>query len=195
MPIGIPKVAYRLPGEPSAQWVDLYNRLYRDRVLFLCQPLDDEVANQLIGIMLYLNAEDETKGLFLYINSPGGALICGIGVYDSMHYVEADVTTISVGTSSSMASFVLSGGEPGKRIALPSSRIMIHQPEGGSKGQAEQVVLEADEVERLRREVCRLYAERTGQPRGRIWKDMDRDQFMSSREARAYGLVDLVAVG
>lgn len=183
-----------MPGEPAAQWVDLYNRLYRDRVLFLCQELDDELANQLIGIMLYLNAEEESKGLFLYINSPGGSVTCGIAVYDAMHYVEADVTTICVGTAASMASFVLAGGDRGRRIALPHARIMIHQPEGGSQGQASDVVSESSEVLRIRHQVGRIYAERTGQPLSRISRDMDRDQFMSAREGKEYGLVDQVAV-
>jgi ATP-dependent Clp protease protease subunit len=194
MPIGVPKVPYRLPGEPSAQWVDLYNRLYRERVLFLCQELDDELANQLIGIMLYLNAEEESKGLFLYINSPGGSVTCGIAVYDAMHYVQADVTTICVGTAASMASFILTGGDRGRRIALPHARLMIHQPEGGSQGQASEVVSESTEVLRIRRQVGRIYAERTGQPLSRISRDMDRDQFMSAREGKEYGLVDQVAV-
>ena len=159
MPIGVPKVPFRLPGEPAAQWVDLYNRLYRERVLFLCQDLDDELANQLIGIMLYLNAEEKSKGLFIYINSPGGSVTCGIAVYDTMNYVKADVTTICVGTAASMASFVLAG-----------------------------------EVMRIRRQVGKIYAERTGQSLSRISRDMDRDQFMSAREAKEYGLVDQVAV-
>ena len=136
MPIGVPKVPYRLPGDESAQWLDLYNRLYRERVLFLCQALDDELANQLIGIMLYLNAEESSKEVYVYINSPGGSVTCGVGVSDAMNYIKSDVTTMCVGTSASMASFVLTGGTRGKRLALPNSRIMIHQPEGGSQGQA-----------------------------------------------------------
>jgi ATP-dependent Clp protease protease subunit len=195
MPIGVPKVAFRFPGEEYAQWVDLYNRLYRERVLFLCQDLDDELSNQLIGIMLYLNAEEESKGLFIYINSPGGSVTCGIGLYDTINYVNADVTTICVGTASSMASFILAGGDKGKRIALPHARIMIHQPEGGSQGQASAVVFEATEIIRLRRQVGIIYAERTGQTLNRIYNDMSRDQFMSAREAKEYGLVDQVAVG
>lgn len=194
MPIGVPKVPFRLPGEPSAQWVDLYNRLYRNRVLFLCQELNDELANQLVGIMIFLSAEDKSQGLYLYINSPGGSVTCGIAVYDGMNYAEADVTTISVGTAASMASFVLSGGEKGKRIALPSSRIMIHQPEGGNQGQASEVLAESEEVIRIRREVAKIYAQRTGQNLSKISRDMDRDQFMSAREAKEYGIVDLVAV-
>ena len=190
----VPKVPFRLPGEPSAQWVDLYNRLYRERVLFLCQELDDELANQLIGIMLYLNSEDKNKGLYLYINSPGGSVTCGIAVYDAMNYVQSPVTTICVGTAASMASFILAGGDTGKRIALPYSRIMIHQPEGGSQGQASEVLAESEEVMRIRRQVGQIYAQRTGQPLSRISRDMDRDQFLSSEEAKTYGLVDQVAV-
>ena len=190
MPIGVPKVACRLPGEENAQWVDLYNKLFRERVLFLCQNLNDEIANQLIGIMLYLNAEESDKGLYLYINSPGGSVICGIGVFDIMNYITADVTTICTGTAASMSSFVLAGGSYGQRIAFPHSRIMIHQPEGGSQGQASDVVSESEEVIRIRNQVGRIYSERTGQPLSRISRDMDRDQFMSAREAKIYGLVD-----
>lgn len=195
MPIGVPKVPFRLPGEPAAQWVDLYNRLYRERVLFLCQDLDDELANQLIGIMLYLNAEEESRDFFLYINSPGGSVTCGIALYDAINFVSADVTTICVGTAASMASFVLAGGTRDKRIALAHSRIMIHQPEGGSRGQASEIISESEELLRIRRQIGTLYAERTGQPLNKISRDMDRDQFMSAREAKEYGLVDQVAVG
>lgn len=194
MPIGVPKVPFRLPGEPSAQWVDLFNRLYRERLLFLCQDLDDEVSNQLIGIMLYLNAEEKFKDIYIFINSLGGSVTCGIAVYDVMNFVEADVSTICVGTAASMASFVLAGGQRGKRVALPHSRIMIHQPEGGGQGQASEVLSESEEVMRLRRQVGRIYAERTNQSLNRISRDMDRDQFMSAREAKDYGIVDQVAI-
>ena len=193
MPIGVPKVPYRLPGEPAPQWIDLYNRLYRERMLFMGQELDDELANQLIGIMLYLNAEDESQGLFMYINSPGGSVLCGIGVYDVLHHVMAEVTTICLGLAASMASLVLSGGAFGRRIALPHSRVMIHQPEGGSRGQATEVGLETEEVRRIRHQIIDIYVERTNQPRQVIQTDLDRDMFMSPREAKAYGLVDLVA--
>lgn len=193
MPIGVPKVPYRQPGDDSAQWVDLYNRLYRERVLFLCQDLDDELANQLIGIMLYLNAEDKSKGIYVYINSPGGSVTCGVGVFDAMNYMKSDVTTICVGTAASMASFVLVGGTKGKRLALPHSRIMIHQPDGGSQGQASVVLSESEEVLRIRDSVAQIYSERTGQTLERISRDMNRDQFMSAREAKEYGLVDQIA--
>ena len=193
MPLGVPKVPYRLTGDEYPQWVDLYNRLYRERVLFLCQDLDDELANQLIGIMLYLNAEDKSKEVFIYINSPGGSVTCGIGVFDAMNYLQSDVTTMCVGTAASMASCVLAGGTKGKRLALPHSRMMIHQPEGGSQGQASVVLSEAQEVLRIRKEVAQIYSERTGQTPDRISRDMNRDQFMSAREAKDYGLVDQIA--
>lgn len=193
MPIGVPKVPYRLPGEPTPQWVDLYNRLYRQRLLFMGQELDDELANQLCGIILYLSAEDESQDQFLYINSPGGSVLCGIAVFDMMNYVEANVVTICVGMAASMASLVLAGGEEGLRIALPNSRIMIHQPEGGSRGQASEVVWETQEMVRLRQQVIELYVKATGQKEETIVADLGRDYFMPSREAREYGLVDRVA--
>lgn len=130
MPIGVPKVEYRLPGEPEADWLDLYNCLYRERMLFLCQDLGDEVANQLISLMLYLNTEDPSLPFFMYINSLGGSVTCGIGVFDIMRYLHSGITTICMGTASSMASFVLAGGTYGRRLSLPHGRIMIHQPEG-----------------------------------------------------------------
>jgi ATP-dependent Clp protease protease subunit len=192
MPIGVPKVPYRMPGDDSAQWVDLYNRLYRERILFLCQNLDDELANQLIGIMLYLNSENKSKNICIYINSPGGSVTCGVGVYDAMNYIQSNITTICVGTAASMASFVLAGGTKGSRVALPHSRIMIHQPEGGSQGQATVVLSESEEVLRIRDEVAQIYADRTGQTVQRIARDMNRDQFLSAREAKDYGLVDQI---
>jgi ATP-dependent Clp protease protease subunit len=192
MPIGVPKVPYRMPGDDSSQWVDLYNRLYRERILFLCQDLDDELANQLIGIMLYLNSENRAKNICIYINSPGGSVTCGVGVYDAMNYIQSNITTICVGTAASMASFVLAGGTKGSRLALPHSRIMIHQPEGGSQGQATVVLSESEEVLRIRDEVAQIYSDRTGQTLQQVARDMNRDQFLSAREAKDYGLVDQI---
>lgn len=193
MPIGIPKIPFKLPGDSVVEWVDIYNRLYRERILFLCQQIDDDLSNQLIGIMLYLNGEKRSKDIYLYINSPGGSVTCGIGIYDIMNYIQPEITTICVGTAASMASFVLTGGTKGKRLAFPHSRIMIHQPEGGSQGQATQILWESEEVLRIRRQVGQIYAERTGQTLVRISKDMDRDQFMSARVAKNYGLIDNLA--
>jgi ATP-dependent Clp protease protease subunit len=193
MPIGIPKIAYRLPGDSYPQWIDLYNRLYRERLLFLASQLDDELANQLVAIMLYLNAEDTSKPLYVYINSPGGSVICGISVYDAMNYVTPPVTTICVGIAASMASFVLAGGEKGNRIALPHSRVMIHQPMSGSQGQASEVTEDVLEVLRFRKQIGEIYVARTGQSLKKISRDLDRDLFMSAREAKEYGIVDQVA--
>ena len=193
MPIGVPKVSYRLPGEPTPQWIDLYNRLYRERVLFLGSDLDDELANQLVGIMIYLSAEDQSKRIFLYINSPGGSVTCGISVYDAMQHIESRVTTLCIGIAASMASFVLAGGERGHRIALPHSRIMIHQPNGGSQGQASDVLAESEEVLRIRKQIGRIYAERTGQSLETIARALDRDRFMDAKQAKEFGIVDQVA--
>ena len=195
MPIGVPKVAFRLPGESTPQWVDLYNRLYRERVLFLGSDLDDELANQLISIMIYLSSEDASKRVFLYINSPGGSVTCGLGVYDAMNHIEAKVTTLVIGVAASMASLVLAAGEKGHRIALPHSRVMIHQPSGGSSGQSSDIQVETAEVLRIRRQVGRMYSERTGKSLTEIAKALDRDTFLSAAEAKEFGLVDSVASG
>jgi len=193
MPIGVPKIPFKLPGDPTPEWVDLYNRLYRERLLFLCQELDDELANQLISIMLYLNGEEKSKSIYVYINSPGGSVTCGMGIYDIMNYIQPEVITTCIGIAASMASFILAGGARGKRLAFAHSRMMIHQPEGGSQGQATQVLWESEEIRRIRRQVGRIYAQKTGQPLSRISIDMDRDQFMSARSAKNYGLVDHLA--
>ena len=192
MPIGIPKVPYRLPGDPSAQWVDIYNRLYRERILFLGQDIDDEIANQLVGIMLYLHSEDEAKEIYTYINSPGGSVTCGLAIYDTMNHISTQVTTICVGLAASMASFILAGGQKGQRVALPHSRVMIHQPMGGAQGQASEIQVEAKEVLRIRKTIGLIYAQQTGQSLNQVALDMDRDKFMSAKEARSYGLVDQV---
>nr|YP_009560148.1 clp protease proteolytic subunit [Vandenboschia speciosa]AZZ71273.1 clp protease proteolytic subunit [Vandenboschia speciosa] len=193
MPIGVPKVPFRLPGEEDAVWVDV-NRLYRERLLFLGQQVDDEIANQLIGIMMYLNGEDETKDMFLYINSPGGAVLPGISVYDAMQFVVPDVHTICMGLAASMGSFILTGGEITKRIALPHARVMIHQPASSYyDGQAGECIMEAEEVLKLRDCITRVYVQRTGKASWVISEDMERDVFMSAKEAKNYGIVDLVA--
>ena len=128
MPLGIPKVPFRLQGQP-ADWVDIYNRLSRERILFLCSDLNDETVNQLVGLMIYLNSENPQKEFYIYINSPGGSIICGLALYDVINYVNADVSTIVIGSAASSASLIIAAGTRGKRIALPHSRIMIHQPE------------------------------------------------------------------
>jgi ATP-dependent Clp protease protease subunit len=192
MPIGVPRVGYRLPGDPAAMWVDLYNRLYRDRVLFLASDLDDELANQIVGILTYLNIENPKDRVFLYINSLGGAMTCGLSVFDVIQYVHCPVSTICVGTAASMASFVLAGGDRGNRVILPHARVMLHQPAGGSTGQSTDILMESREIQRLKVRVTELYAERTKMEVKRIASDIDRDHFYTPMEAEIFGLVDCV---
>ena len=192
MPIGVPKVPYRMPGEPYSQWIDIYNRLYRERIIFLGRDVDDEIANQIIAVMLYLDSEDPGKDISLYINSPGGMVTSGMAIYDTMQHIKSDVVTICVGLAASMGSFLLAAGTKGKRLALPHSRIMIHQPSGGTRGQASDIEIEAREILRIRGQLNQIYARNTGQPLEKIEKDMDRDFFMSAEEAKAYGLIDHV---
>nr|YP_009264716.1 ATP-dependent Clp protease proteolytic subunit [Kostermanthus robustus]ANJ18988.1 ATP-dependent Clp protease proteolytic subunit [Kostermanthus robustus] len=194
MPVGVPKVPFRNPGEEDATWVDL-NRLYRERLLFLGQDVDSEVSNQLIGLMVYLSIENQTKDLYLFINSPGGWVIPGIALYDTMQVVQPDVQTLCMGLAASMGSFILVGGTITKRLAFPHARVMIHQPIAGFfEAQAGEIVLGAEELLNLRQILTRGYAQRTGKPLWVVSEDMERDAFMSATEAQAYGIVDLVAV-
>ncbi len=192
MPIGVPKVPYRMPGDQYTQWIDIYNRLYRERVIFLGKDIDDEIANQIIAVMLYLDSEDPGKDISLYINSPGGMVTSGLAIYDTIQHIKSDVVTICVGLAASMGSFLLAAGTKGKRIALPHSRIMIHQPSGGTRGQATDIEIEAREILRIRHQLNGIYAQNTGQTLAKIEKDMDRDFFMSAEEAKEYGLIDRV---
>jgi len=192
MPIGVPKVPYRMPGEQFTQWIDIYNRLYRERIIFLGRDVDDEIANQIIAVMLYLDSEDPGKDIYLYINSPGGMVTSGMAIYDTMQHIKSDVVTICVGLAASMGSFLLAAGTKGKRLALPHSRIMIHQPSGGTRGQATDIEIEAREILRIRQELNQIYADNTSQPLSKIEKDMDRDFFMSAEQAKEYGLIDRV---
>ena len=192
MPIGYPSVPYKLPGEQYTQWVNIYTRLARDRIIFLGDEVNDQIANEIIAIMLYLDSEDPGKDIFLYINSPGGVVTSGLAIYDTMQHIKSDVVTICLGLAASMGSFLLGGGTKGKRLALPHSRIMIHQPSGGTRGQATDIEIEAREIIRIRHQLNGIYANNTGQSIEKIEKDMDRDFFMSSQEAKEYGLIDKV---
>jgi len=192
MPIGVPKVAYRIPGSQQAEWVDIYNRLYRERIIFLGSEIDDELANQIIGVMLYLDSEDQDKPIYLYINCPGGSVISGLAIYDCMQHIKSEVITINLGLAASMASFILAAGSKGKRLALPSSRTMIHQPMGGAQGQAEDIKVEAAQVMRIRDNLVKMYSMMTGQTTEQITRDLDRDNFMSADDAMKYGLIDRV---
>ncbi|MFP4009767.1 MAG: ATP-dependent Clp protease proteolytic subunit [Spirulinaceae cyanobacterium] len=194
MPIGVPKVPYRLPGQPYSDWIDIYNRLYRERIIFLGRGINDGLANQIIAVMLYLDSEDPGKPIYLYINSPGGSVTAGMAIYDTMQHIKSEVVTICVGLAASMGAFLLAAGTEGKRLALPHSRIMIHQPLGGIQGrrQASDIEIEAREILRIKNQLNGIMAQRTGQTLEKIEKDTDRDYFMSAEEAVQYGLIDKV---
>lgn len=194
MPIGVPKVPYRLPGNPYSDWIDIYNRLYRERIIFLGRGVNDGLANQIIAVMLYLDSEDSSKPIYLYINSPGGSVTAGMAIFDTMQHIKSEVVTICVGLAASMGAFLLCAGTKGKRLALPHSRIMIHQPLGGIQGrrQATDIEIEAKEILRIKHQLNGIMAERTGQTIEKIEKDTDRDYFMSAAEAKEYGLIDKV---
>jgi ATP-dependent Clp protease protease subunit len=193
MPIGTPSVPYRLPGSQYERWVDIYTRLGVERILFMGSEVNDAVANALVAQMLYLDSEDSSKPIYLYINSPGGSVTAGLAIYDTMQYVKSDVVTICVGLAASMGAFLLGAGTKGKRLALPHSRIMIHQPLGGtSQRQASDIAIEAKEILRIKDMLNHSMAEMTGQPFEKIEKDTDRDYFLSAAEAKEYGLIDRV---
>ena len=195
MPIGVPSVPYRLPGSPYERWIDIYTRLSQERIIFLGQEVTDALANRIVAFLLYLDSDDPSKPIYVYINSPGGSVTAGMAIYDTMQYIKSEVVTICVGLAASMGSFLLAAGTPGKRSALPNSRIMIHQPSGGTRGQASDIEIEAKEILRVRRQLNQIYADLTGQPLDKIEKDMDRDYFMSAEEAKEYGLIDRVIEG
>lgn len=192
MPIGVPRVPYRYPGSQYTEWISIYSRLNLERILFLGQEVTDSLANSIVAAMLYLDSEDPGKPIYLYINSPGGSVTAGMAIYDTMQYIKSEVVTICVGLAASMGSFLLASGTKGKRLALPNSRIMIHQPMGGARGQATDIEIEAREILRIRALLNNILAEQTGQPLERIEKDSDRDYFLSAEEAKEYGLIDQV---
>ena len=171
---------------------DIYSRLLKDRIIFLSNAIDDDVANLVIAQLLFLAAEDPDKDIHLYINSPGGSVTAGMGIYDTMQYIKPDVSTICVGMAASMGSLLLTAGAPGKRYALPNSEVMIHQPLGGVRGQATDIKIHADWIIKTKQKLNQIYVERTGQPLEKIERDTDRDFFMSAEEAKAYGIIDQV---
>ncbi|WP_124727056.1 ATP-dependent Clp endopeptidase proteolytic subunit ClpP [Staphylospora marina] len=171
---------------------DIYSRLLKDRIVFIGGPIDDHLANLVVAQMLFLAAEDPEKDIHLYINSPGGSVTAGMAIYDTMQYIKPDVSTICIGLAASMGAFLLAAGTRGKRLALPNSEVMIHQPLGGARGQATDIKIHADWILRTRERINDILAERTGQPLEKIARDTDRDYFMTAEEARAYGLVDRV---
>lgn len=171
---------------------DIYSRLLKDRIIFLGSAIDDDVANSIIAQMLFLAADDPEKDIMLYINSPGGSVTAGMGIFDTMQYIKPDVSTICVGMAASMGSLLLTAGAKGKRKALPNSEVMIHQPLGGVQGQAADIKIHAEWIIKTRQKLNEIYVERTGQPLDKIERDTDRDNFMSAEEAKAYGLIDEV---
>ena len=171
---------------------DIYSRLLKDRIIFLGEPIDDHISSLVIAQMLFLEAEDPDKDIFLYINSPGGVVTSGMAIYDTMQYIKPDVATICIGQAASMGSLLLAAGAKGKRSALPNSRIMIHQPSGGFQGQASDIEIHAREILKIRKRLNDIYVHHTGQSVEQIEKDIDRDFFMDSEEAVQYGLIDKV---
>ncbi|MBW4592820.1 MAG: ATP-dependent Clp protease proteolytic subunit [Brasilonema angustatum HA4187-MV1] len=192
MPIGIPRVPFRFPGEPYTQWINLYERLALERIIFLSGEVSDGMANGIIARLLYMDSEDPSKDISIYINSPGGSVTAGLAIYDTMMHIKANVVTICVGMAASMGSFLLAAGTKGKRLALPNTRILIHQPLGGAQGQATDIEIEAREILRMRQQLNEMLANRTGQSIEKIQKDTDRDFWMSAQEAKEYGLIDRV---
>ena len=171
---------------------DIFSRLLKDRIIFLADEVNDATASLVVAQLLFLEAEDPDKDIQLYINSPGGSITAGMAIYDTMQYVKPDVSTICIGMAASMGAFLLSAGAPGKRMALPNSEIMIHQPLGGMQGQATDIKIHAERILKMKDHLNQILSERTGQPLEVIQKDTERDNFMSAEEAKAYGLIDKV---
>jgi len=186
VPMVIEKTAF---GERA---YDIYSRLLKDRIIFIGTPIDDAVANTVIAQLLFLEKEDAKKDIYLYINSPGGHVHSGLGIYDTMQHVKPAVNTICVGLAASMGAFLLAGGAKGKRFALPNAKIMIHQPLGGAQGQASDIAIQAEEIVKLKNRLNKILADNTKQSLAKIEKDVDRDFYMTADEAKKYGLIDAV---
>ncbi len=176
----------------SERAFDIFSRLLKERIVFLGTPIDDSLASLIIAQLLFLEAEDSEKDIFLYINSPGGIITAGLGIYDTMQYIKPDVSTICLGQAASMGAFLLAGGAKGKRSALPNSRIMIHQPMGGAEGQATEIKILAEEILRMKKQLNTILAKNTGQSLKKIEADTDRDNYLTSKEAKSYGLIDSI---
>ena len=171
---------------------DIYSRLLKERIIFLGTPVEDTMASLVIAQLLFLEAEDSEKDIYLYINSPGGIISSGMGIYDTMQYIKPDVATICLGQAASMGAFLLAGGAKGKRSALPNSRIMIHQPMGGAEGQATDIKIQAEEIIRIKKQLNNILSKNTGQTIKKIEADTDRDNYLSAKEAKDYGLIDTI---
>ena len=178
----------------SERAFDIFSRLLKERIVFLGTPINDSMASLIIAQLLFLEAEDTEKDINLYINSPGGVITSGMGIYDTMQYIKPDVATICLGQASSMGAFLLAGGAKGKRSALPNSRIMIHQPMGGAEGQATDIEIQAEEILRMKKQLNSILAKNSGQTLKKIEADTDRDNYLTSKDAKAYGLIDSILV-
>ena len=176
----------------SERAFDIFSRLLKERIVFMGTPIDDSMASLIIAQLLFLEAEDSEKDIYLYINTPGGIITSGMGIYDTMQYIKPDVSTICLGQAASMGAFLLAGGAKGKRSALPNSRIMIHQPMGGTEGQAADIKIQAEEILRMKKQLNTILAKNTGQTLKKIETDTDRDNYLTSREAKKYGLIDSI---
>ncbi|MBG1174843.1 ATP-dependent Clp endopeptidase proteolytic subunit ClpP [Staphylococcus aureus] len=173
---------------------DIYSRLLKDRIIMLGSQIDDNVANSIVSQLLFLQAQDSEKDIYLYINSPGGSVTAGFAIYDTIQHIKPDVQTICIGMAASMGSFLLAAGAKGKRFALPNAEVMIHQPLGGAQGQATEIEIAANHILKTREKLNRILSERTGQSIKKIQKDTDRDNFLTAEEAKEYGLIDEVMV-
>ena len=171
---------------------DIYSRLLKDRIIMLSGEVNDAVASSIVAQLLFLEAQDPDKDIYFYINSPGGVITSGLSIFDTMNYIKSDIVTICIGQAASMGAFLLASGTKGKRYALPHARIMIHQPSGGAQGQSTDIQIQAQEIQRLKDTLNEILAEKTGKKAKVIEKDTERDNFMSSEEAKAYGLIDKV---
>ncbi|GFE53589.1 ATP-dependent Clp protease proteolytic subunit [Babesia ovis] len=191
-PMGIPLVEYKVPGSQRTELQDIYTRLYKERILFVSQPLDDDYTNLIIGTLLCLDNETTDKPITLYINSQGGPTTAGIALYDTVKHLKSKIATINVGFCGATASLLLAAGTPGMRGGLPHSRVLMHQPSGALQGSAEQIKSEAQHLLNIKRQLQELYSQVTMQPLEQITKDLERENFMSAEESMAYGFIDRI---
>nr|YP_009767446.1 ClpP [Hedysarum semenovii]QIS98064.1 ClpP [Hedysarum semenovii]UWV18529.1 ClpP [Hedysarum semenovii] len=191
MPVGVPKVSYLINGEEEESWVELYHAVYRSRVLFIGQEITDEISNQICGMMVFLNIENQKKKIVLLLNSPGGSILPGMAIFDLMQTLPSPVHTICVGTAASMAALLLVGGESKQRTAFPHCRVMMHQPASSVfDGPSYECGVHANAIRQFRQNMIEIYQQRTGKPYSQIYEDIHRDFFMSAKAAQAYGIVD-----
>ncbi|KAK1442210.1 hypothetical protein BgAZ_402400 [Babesia gibsoni] len=194
-PIGVPKVEYKIPGTNRSEWEDIHSRLYRERILFVSKPLDDDYTNVLISALLCLDNDTSEKPITLYINSPGGPMSAGLALFDTVKHLKSKIATINVGFCGATASLLLGAGTPGMRSALEHSRVLLHQPSGILQGSAEQMKVDTQHLLKIKRMIQEVYTEVTKQTSERIAADLERDNFMSAEKSKEYGLIDKIIIG